>query len=39
VGPQIAIMEQAITAGIAACASGDVVAMLRAFEDLKGWEE
>ena len=39
VEPQIMMMEAAIQAGIAACASGDVVAMLRTFEDLKGWEE
>lgn len=39
VEPQIAMMEQAIQAGIAASASGDVIAMLRACEDLKGWKE
>ncbi|CAN5572008.1 hypothetical protein BH10PSE14_BH10PSE14_06170 [soil metagenome] len=39
VEPQIAMMEASIQAGINANASGDVVAMLRAFEDLKGWEE
>jgi hypothetical protein len=39
VEPQIAMMEAAIQAGITASASGDVIAMLRAYEDLKGWVE
>lgn len=39
VEPQIAMMEADIQAGIAASASGDVVACLRAYEALKGWEE
>lgn len=39
VEPQIMMMEQAIQNGIRASAAGDVIAMLRAFEDLKGWEE
>jgi hypothetical protein len=38
VEPQIAMMERDISAAIAASASGDVVAMLRAYEALKGWE-
>ena len=37
VEPQIAMMEASIKAAIAASASGDVVAMLLAYEDLKGW--
>jgi hypothetical protein len=36
VEPQIAMMERSIEEAIKASASGDVVAMLRAFEDLKG---
>lgn len=39
VEPQIAMMEASIQSGITASATGDVVAMLRAFEELKGWEE
>ena len=39
VGPQIAMMEQAITSAIEASVQGDVVAMLRAHEALKGWSE
>lgn len=39
VAPQIAMMEASIREGIEASASGDVVRMLRAFEDLKGWKE
>lgn len=39
VEPQIAMMEQCIQSAIAASASGDVVGMLRAYEDLKGWQE
>lgn len=39
VEPQIALMEASITTAIAASASGDVIAMLRAYEDLKGWQE
>lgn len=39
VEPQIAMMEHAIQAGISASASGDVIAMIQAYEDLKGWEE
>ena len=39
VEPQIAMMEASIQAGIAAGSAGDVVAMLRAYENLKGWEE
>jgi hypothetical protein len=38
VEPQIAMMERDIGAGIAALASQDVVAMIRAHEALKGWE-
>jgi hypothetical protein len=37
VEPQIAMMEADIQAGIAAASSGDAVAMLRAYEALKGW--
>ena len=37
VEPQIAMMEADIRAGIDASASGDVVAMIRAYEALKGW--
>ncbi len=37
VEPQIAMMEADIQAGITASASGDVLAMLRAYEALKGW--
>jgi hypothetical protein len=39
VEPQILMMENAIQAGIAASAAGDVVAMLNAYQELKGWEE
>lgn len=39
VEPQIAMMEQSIQSAIKASASGDVIAMLRAYEDLKGWSE
>lgn len=39
VEPQISMMERDIQAGISASASGDVVAMLRAYEELKGWKE
>lgn len=39
VEPQIAMMEADIQAGITSSASGDVVAMLRAYEALKGWDE
>ena len=37
VEPQIAMMEADLQAAIAASASGDVIAMLRAYEALKGW--
>lgn len=39
VEPQIEMMEVAIKAGISACASGNVVAMMLAYEELKGWEQ
>ena len=39
VEPTIMMMEASIEAAIKASASGDVVAMLLAYEDLKGWEE
>lgn len=39
VEPQIAMMEASIQEGMNALASGDVVRMLRAHEDLKGWKE
>jgi hypothetical protein len=38
VEPQILMMEAAITRAISASASGDVIAMLRSFEELKGYE-
>jgi hypothetical protein len=38
VEPQIAMMEGAIQTAIAASAGGDVIAMLRAYETLKGFE-
>jgi hypothetical protein len=38
VEPQIAMMEGALQNAIRASASGDVVAMLRAYETLKGFE-
>lgn len=38
VEPQIAMMEGAIVAAINASAGGDVIAMLRAYETLKGYE-
>jgi hypothetical protein len=38
VEPQIAMMEGAIQQAIKASSSGDVVAMLRAYENLKGYE-
>lgn len=39
VEPQIAMMERDLQAAIAASAAGDVVAMLRSHEALKGWQE
>ena len=39
VEPQIAAMEADLQAAISASAGGDVVAMLRAYEALKGWSE
>jgi len=36
--PQIAMIRQALDAAARAMASGDVVAMLRAYQDLKGYE-
>jgi hypothetical protein len=39
VEPQIMMMENAIQAGITASAAGDVVAMLNAYQELKGFEE
>ncbi len=38
VEPQIAMMEGAIQQAIMASSSGDVIAMLRAYENLKGYE-
>lgn len=38
VEPQIQMMEAAIQAAVKACAEGDTVAMLRASEELKGYE-
>ncbi len=38
VEPQIAMMERDIQAAISASASGDVIAMLRSYEALKGWQ-
>ena len=37
VEPAIALMEHAIHSAIEAQGSGDVIAMLRAYEDLKGF--
>jgi hypothetical protein len=39
VEPQIAMMSIAISRAIKASAAGDVVEMLRAYEELKGWEK
>jgi hypothetical protein len=39
VEPQILMMERAIQAGINASASGDVVAMINAYQELKEFEE
>jgi hypothetical protein len=39
VEPQIAMIERSIQNAIRACANGDVVEMLRAYQDLKGWTE
>jgi hypothetical protein len=39
VEPQIAMMETDISAAIKASSAGDVIAMLRAYERLKGWSE
>jgi len=39
VEPQIMMMERDIQRAISASADGDVVAMLRAYEALKGWQE
>lgn len=38
VEPQIAMMSGSITRAIQASAAGDVIEMLRAYEELKGWE-
>lgn len=38
VEPQIAMMEGALRAAIASSSSGDVIAMMRAYENLKGFE-
>lgn len=38
VEPQIAMMEGAIQAAVCAASGGDVIAMIRAFESLKGFE-
>ena len=37
VEPQIAMMEHDIQTGISASAGGDVLAMIQAYEALKGW--
>jgi hypothetical protein len=37
VEPQIAMMKHAMNEATKACASGDVVAMIRWHEELKGW--
>lgn len=39
VEPQIAMMEQDISAAIQASSAGDVIGMLRAYEKLKEWAE
>jgi hypothetical protein len=39
VEPQIAMIERSIQNAIRACANGDVLEMLLAYEDLKGWSE
>lgn len=39
VEPAIMMMEQAIQEGVSAAASGDVIRMLRAYNDLKGFEK
>jgi hypothetical protein len=39
VEPQIAMMEGSITRAINASSSGDIIAMLRCYEDLKGYSE
>ncbi len=39
VEPQIAMMSASISTAIKAAASGDIIEMLRAYEDLKGWRE
>jgi len=38
VEPQIAIMTAEIDRATRACASGDVIGMMRAYESLKGYE-
>lgn len=38
VEPQIAMMEGALQRAIVASSGGDVIAMLRCYEDLKGFE-
>lgn len=38
VEPQIAMMEASIQRAIRASAAGDVIEMMAAYEDLKGWE-
>ena len=38
VEPQIAMMEAEIRAAIKASAEGDVIAMMRSYESLKGYE-
>jgi hypothetical protein len=39
VEPQITMMEASITRAITAASSGDVIEMMRCYEDLKGYNE
>lgn len=39
VEPQIAMMKHATNEATKACAAGDVIAMLRWYEELKTWQE
>ena len=39
VEPQIMMMEQSLQSAIKACAEGNVIDMIKCYEDLKGYEE
>ena len=39
VEPQIMMMEQSLQSAIKACTEGNVIDMIKCYEDLKGYEE